>query len=188
MSIDSPPRVVTGLTGSWTIDPAHTRMGFVARHAMVSKVRGSFNQFDGTAVVGSGEPGEARIDVTIQAGTVDTRNADRDAHLRSSDFLDVDRYPTITFSSTSVTAHGQSLEVVGDLTIKGVTRAVTIPFAFLGTVVDPYGCLRAGFEGSVVINRRDFGVSWNALMEAGGVVVGDMVTLEFEVAAIRQAD
>ena len=187
MNTISVPVSLAEINGSWTLDTSHSRVGFVARHAMVTKVRGSFNEFEGTAIVGEGGIGDARIHITIQVGSVDTRNADRDAHLKSGDFLAVDEFPTITFSSTSVTAERTALEVTGDLTIKGVTRSVTIPFEFEGGSMDPYGNIRAGFEGSLTINRRDYGVTWNAPLETGGVLVSDRINLEFEVSAIREA-
>lgn len=170
------------LSGTYTIDPAHSRIGFVARHAMVTKVRGSFNEFEGTASAPSGP-----VRVTIQAASIDTRNAQRDEHLRTGDFLSVEQFPTITFVSTSVQPQGDTLEVTGDLTIKDVTKQVTIPFSFEGTATDPYGNERAGFEGKAEINRQDYGVSFSAPLETGGVLVGDKITLEFEISAIKQA-
>jgi polyisoprenoid-binding protein YceI len=174
------------LTGSYTLDPAHTRIGFVARHAMVTRVRGSFNDFEGTIVVDGDEPEKSSAAVRIVAASIDTRNEQRDAHLRSNDFLDLATYPEITFGSTSVRrTGGAEFEVTGDLTVKGVTRPVTIPLTFEGAATDPYGNLRVGFEGAVTINRKDWGVTWNAALETGGVLVSDKVTLEFEVSAIR---
>jgi polyisoprenoid-binding protein YceI len=174
------------LSGTYTLDPSHTRIGFVARHAMVTKVRGSFNDFDGSAVLDGGDPAHSSARVTIQAASIDTRNAQRDEHLRSNDFLAMEEYPEITFVSTSVRPAGdRDFELSGDLTIKGVTRAVSIPFTFEGAATDPFGNLRVGFEGSVTINRKDYGVSWNAALEAGGVLVSDKVTLEFDVSAVK---
>lgn len=184
MSTTTIPASLAELTGSWTLDPAHTRVGFVARHAMVTKVRGSFNELEGTAVVDGGID-SAQIDLTIQVGSIDTRNADRDGHLRSGDFLEVEKYPTITFHSTSVKANGDTLEVTGDLTIKETTKSVTIPFEFDGAAQDPFGNVRAGFEGSIAIQRSDYGITWNAALETGGVLVSDKITLEFEVSAVK---
>jgi polyisoprenoid-binding protein YceI len=179
---------LTELTGTYTIDPAHTRIGFVARHAMVTKVRGAFNEFTGTAVLDGANPANSRVEVTIQAASIDTRNAQRDGHLRGNDFLAMEEYPQITFVSTGVRQAGEStFEVTGDLTIKGVTNAITIPFEFEGAATDPFGNERVGFEGSVAINRKDYGVTWNAALEGGGVLVSDKVTLEFEVSAIKNA-
>lgn len=175
------------LTGTWTIDPSHTEVGFVARHAMVTKVRGSFTDVTGTANFDNGVDG-GQVDVTIKAESVDTRSADRDAHLRSEDFFEVEKYPNITFKSTDVKAVDEdTLRVTGDLTIKDVTKPVTIDFDFQGVVTDPWGNERAGLEGSVVVNRKDFGLQWNAALEAGGVLVSEKVTLQFEVSATKNA-
>jgi len=179
---------LTELTGTYTLDPAHTRIGFVARHAMVTKVRGSFDEFAGTAVLDGANPANSRVEVSIEAASIDTRNAQRDEHLRSNDFLAMQEYPKITFASTGVRQAGEStFEVTGDLTIKGVTNEITIPFEFEGAAKDPFGNQRVGFEGSVTINRRDYGVTWNAALEGGGVLVSDKVTLEFEISAIKNA-
>ena len=177
------------LTGTYSIDPSHSRIGFVARHAMVTKVRGSFNDFSGSGFFDAANPANTSMSLTIQAASVDTRNVDRDTHLRSNDFFDMNSYPEITFASTSVEAKGDDhYQVVGDLVIKGVTRPVTIDFEYTGSAVDPYGNQRIGFEGSTTVNRKDWGVNWNAALEAGGVLVSEKVTLEFEVSAIRNAD
>jgi polyisoprenoid-binding protein YceI len=187
MSTASAP-ALTELTGTWTLDPAHTRIGFVARHAMVTKVRGSFNEFEGTAVLDGANPANSHAEVTIKAASIDTRNAQRDEHLRSNDFLAMQEHPEITFTSTGARqVDDTTFELTGDLTIRGVTKPVTIPFTFEGAAKDPFGNLRAGFEGSVAINRKDWGVSWNAALEGGGVLVSDRVTLEFEVSAIKSA-
>ncbi len=176
------------LTGTYTIDPAHSRMGFVARHAMVTKVRGSFNEFEGTVGFDGDDPASTRVEVTIQAASIDSRNAQRDEHLRSNDFLAMQEYPTITFVSTGFTPTGDdTFELTGDLTVRGVTREVTIPFTYEGAATDPFGNLRVGFEGSVTINRKDYGVSWNAALETGGVLVSDKIVLEFEVSAVKNA-
>jgi polyisoprenoid-binding protein YceI len=175
------------LTGDYTIDPVHSRIGFVARHAMVTKVRGAFNEFIGTAHLDGDNPSNSSVQVTIQAASIDTRNADRDAHLRSNDFLQMDEYPKITFSSTEITRDGDTFTVTGDLTIKGVTRSITVPLSYEGTATDPFGNTRIGFEGSTTINRKDFGITWNAALETGGVLVGDKIVLEFEISAIKQA-
>jgi polyisoprenoid-binding protein YceI len=179
---------VTDLSGTYVLDPAHTRVGFVARHAMVTKVRGQFNEFEGTAVVDGTDLTRSTVQLTIQAASIDTRNEQRDGHLRSNDFLAMEEYPQITFVSTAVETTGPtSFDVTGDLTIKGVTNSVTIPFEFEGAATDPFGNQRVGFEGSVVINRKDYGVTWNAALETGGVLVSEKITLEFEVSAIKAA-
>lgn len=175
------------LNGTYTLDPSHTRVGFSTRHAMVTKVRGAFNDVSGTATTGPNLEG-ASIEVTMQAASVDTRAADRDGHLRSADFFDVENYPEITFRSTQVEAvDSDTLRVTGDLTIKDVSRPVTVDFDFHGAAQDPFGNVRIGFEGSVVVNRKDFGLTWNAALETGGVLVSEKVTLEFEVSAIKSA-
>ncbi|MGH3820603.1 MAG: YceI family protein [Pseudonocardiaceae bacterium] len=174
------------LTGTYTIDPAHTRIGFVARHAMVTKVRGAFNEFEGIAVLDGDNPANSTTKVTIKTASIDTRNAQRDEHLRGNDFLAMDSYPEITFVSTAVRQTGDtSFELTGDLTIRGVTNAVTIPVTYEGAATDPFGNLRVGFEGSVTINRKDYGVTWNAALETGGVLVSDKIVLEFEVSAVK---
>lgn len=179
----------TALTGTYAIDPTHSRIGFVARHAMVTKVRGSFNDFAGTGFFDADNPANSHLELTIQAASIDTRNADRDAHLRSNDFFAMDEHPEITFVSTDVShVTDDNYRVTGSLTIKGVTRPVTIEFVYDGAVVDPFENVRIGLEGKAVINRKDWGVNWNAALETGGVLVGEKVTLEFEVSAIRATD
>ncbi len=178
---------LTALSGTYVLDNSHTEIGWTARHAMVTKVRGSFTDFEGTAVTGANLEG-AKIDVTIQAASIDTGNADRANHLRSGDFFDVENYPTITFASTEVTGAGETLHVVGDLTIKDVTRPVEIDFDYEGGAVDPFGNERVGLSGAVQVNRKDFGLVWNAALETGGVLVSENVNLVFEVSAIKQAD
>ncbi len=173
------------LDGTFVLDASHTRIGFVTRHAMVTKVRGSFNSFEGTATTGP-DLANASISVEIDPASIDTRNADRDTHLRSADFFDAEQFPKIKFVSTEITAPDDDvLRVTGDLTIKDVTRPVTIDFEYHGSVIDPWGNTRVGLEGSVVVNRKDFGLTWNAVLEAGGVLVSEKATLEFEVAAVK---
>jgi polyisoprenoid-binding protein YceI len=179
---------LTELTGTYTLDPAHSRIGFVARHAMVTKVRGAFNEFEGTATLDGANPASSSAQVTISAASIDTRNAQRDEHLRSNDFLAMNEYPQITFSSTGARQVDDStFELTGDLTIKGVTNQITVPFSFEGVAKDPFGNLRVGFEGAVTINRKDYGITWNAALETGGVLVSDKVTLEFEISAVKNA-
>ncbi len=174
------------LTGTYAIDAAHSRIGFVARHAMVTKVRGSFNEFDGTGYFDADDPTRSHLELTIKAASIDTRNADRDAHLRGNDFFAMDRHPEITFASTRVDQVGDdTFRVTGDLTMKGVTKPVTVDFEYAGVAVDPFGNQRIGFEGRATVNRKDWGVTWNAALETGGVLVSEKVTLEFEVSAIR---
>ncbi len=177
------------LTGSYTVDPTHSRIGFVARHAMVTKVRGSFNEFAGTGYFDAENSAGSRVELTIQAASIDTRNADRDAHLRSNDFFDMENHPEIKFVSTAVEqVDAEHYRVTGDLTVKGVTKPVTVDVEYTGSAVDPFGNQRVGFEGKTTVNRKDWGVAWNAALEAGGVLVSEKLVLEFEVSAIRTPD
>ncbi|MFB9431901.1 YceI family protein [Streptoalloteichus tenebrarius] len=179
---------LTAFTGTYTIDPSHSQIGFVARHAMVTKVRGAFNDFTGTVVFDGANPEATAVTVTIQAASVDTRNAQRDEHLRGNDFFAMQEHPEITFVSTGLRITGEdTFDLVGDLTVKGVTNQVTIPFTYQGSATDPFGNQRLGFEGSVAINRKDYGVTWNAALETGGFLVSDKIVLEFEISAIRNA-
>ena len=144
------------LTGTYTVDPTHSRIGFVARHAMVTKVRGSFNEFAGTGYLDLENPSSSRVELTIQTASIDTRNADRDAYLRSNDFFDMDAYPGIRFVSTATARiDADHYRVTGDLTIKASTKPVTVDFEYTGAAVDPYGNQRVGFEGTTTINRKD---------------------------------
>lgn len=174
------------LTGEYAIDPSHSRLGFVARHAMVTKVRGGFNEFEGSLSLDGDTPSQSSAWLTIKAASIDTNNGDRDNHIRSNDFLAMDKYPEIGFKTTAIEGGPTTWQVTGDLTVRGVTRPVTFDVDFLGASPDPWGNTRVGFEGSTVINRKDWGVSWNLAIEAGGVLVSEKVTLEFEIAAVKQ--
>lgn len=179
-------QAIADLTGDYIIDPAHTRIGFVARHAMVTKVRGAFTQFEGTVHLDEHHPASSSAQVVIAAHSIDTGNPERDAHLRGNDFLAMDEFPEITFTSTTAgKSGGEDFTLTGDLMVKGVTRPVTIGFAYQGSAKDPYGNLRAGFEGTATINRRHFGVTTNFALETGGVLVGDKIALEFDISLIR---
>jgi polyisoprenoid-binding protein YceI len=178
----------TTVTGRYVIDPTHSRIGFVARHAMVTKVRGSFNEFEGSGYFDAENPSRSEAQLTIHAASIDTRNTDRDAHLRSNDFFDMENFPEIAFVSTDVEGVDGNYRVTGDLTIKGVTKPVTVDVEYNGTAIDPFGNTRVGFEGHTTINRKDWGVNWNAALEAGGVLVSEKVTLEFDISAIRASD
>ncbi|MEY4973057.1 MAG: hypothetical protein RL399_1014 [Actinomycetota bacterium] len=167
--------------GTYTIDPSHSRVGFSARHAMVTKVRGSFNEYSGSAIVADGK---ATIAIEISAASIDTRSADRDGHLQSPDFFDVANFPKITFKSTSVKDGGAGIVVDGELTIKDVTKPLSIEFEYTGTAKDPFGNDRFGFEGQAEINRKDFGLTWNAALETGGLLVSENIKLEFEISTI----
>lgn len=178
---------LASLSGNYILDPAHTQIGFVARHAMVTKVRGAFDEFEGAGHFDGADPANSSVSVTIKTASIDTRNAQRDGHLRTNDFLDAPNFPEITFVSTGVERLDDShYRLTGDLTIKDVTRPIGIDFEYQGSATDPAGNLRVGFEGSVPISRKDYGITWNAPLEGGGVLVGDKVVLEFHVSAIRQ--
>ena len=178
---------IANLKGTYVLDPSHSQLGFVARHAMVTKVRGSFNEVSGTATIDGTDPASSTLSVTVDTASVDTRNEGRDGHLKSGDFFDVESFPEITFVGSGFVVEGDVVNVTGDLAIKGKTHPVTIPFEFQGEAKDPFGNERIGFEGSVVVNRKDWDLTWNAALETGGVLVSDKVTLEFEGSAIKQA-
>jgi len=155
---------------------------------MISKVRGSFDTYEGTATINGADPASSTLEVKIATASVDTRDANRDAHLKSPDFFDTEKYPEISFTGTAFDVVDEAtVEVSGDLTIKGFTRPVTVPFEFGGAATDPFGNERIGFEGQVTINRKDWDLTWNAVLETGGVLVGEKVVLELEVSAIKAA-
>ena len=171
--------------GTWAIDPAHTRLGFVARHLMVSKVRGSFASFTGTIDVAE-DLTQSKVDVTIDTASVTTGAEDRDNHLRSDDFFDAENFPTLKFESTEIKELGDGkYEVIGDLTIKDVTKPVTLDTTYLGIISDPWGNGKALLEASTKIDREEWGLTWNAPLETGGVLVSKEVTIELEVQAAQ---
>ncbi|MFB8086002.1 YceI family protein [Streptomyces sp. NPDC055992] len=176
------------LTGDYVLDPTHTRIGFVARHAMVTKVRGAFHQFEGTAHLDGADPAKSTGQVVIKTESIDTGVEQRDQHLRTNDFLDAPSFPDITFRTTSIEAQSDTdYRVTGDLTIKDTTKPVTIDFEYTDNAVNPYGNLRVGLEGSVTISRKEFGITWNAALEGGGVLVRDKIVLEFDISAVEQS-
>jgi polyisoprenoid-binding protein YceI len=179
-------QATASLTGHYLIDEANTRIGFAARYAMVTTVRGGFTEFHGTAQLDGENPARSSISVIISTASLNTGQNQRDEHLRSPDFLDVETFPEIAFHSTGVepTSDGDYL-VHGDLTICGVTRPVSIEMAFTGSSIDHLQHELAGFEGSTIISRADFGLTWNAILETGGVLVGDEIDLHFDVALVR---
>lgn len=186
MTVTSDTAVPTTISGRYTIDPSHTNLGFVARHAMVTKVRGNFSDVEGHLRLDVEDPAASTADLTMQVMSIDTRNAQRDEHLRTNDFFDAANHPTITFVSTAVKQTGETtFDVTGDLTIKGTTKPVTVHWEFTGAATDPFGNDRVGFEGHTVINRTDFGLTWNAPLGSGGVLVSEKITLELEVSAIK---
>ncbi|MEU6822067.1 YceI family protein [Streptomyces atriruber] len=177
---------LAALTGDYTIDPSHTTIGFVARHAMVTNVKGSFLDFSGTLHLDGSEPSRstASLDVTMQS--IDTGNADRDGHLKSADFFKTEEFPDMTFRSTKTEAlGGDDYRVTGDLTILGTTRPLTIDLEFNGAAKDPFGNERVGFEGKAEILRSEWGLTWNAALETGGVLVSDKIKLNFDISAIK---
>ncbi len=179
------PQALTDITGDYTIDPQHSQMGFVARHAMVTKVRGTFTDFEGS-VNGGESLADASISISLQVSSLSTRNPDRDGHLLAGDFFDVENHPTIDFVSDSVEPlDAETLRVGGQLTIKGVSRPVSIDFEYAGAATDPFGLQRVGFEGSTTVLRSDFGMTFNAALETGGVLVSDKITLEIEISAVK---
>jgi polyisoprenoid-binding protein YceI len=185
---DAATSAVADITGDYVIDVTHTRIGFSARHAMVTTVRGQFNDFEGTAHVDTANPAASIAELRIKAASIDTGNEDRDGHLRSGDFLDVETYSDLVFKTTAVSRKdADTFTVIGDLTIKDVTRPVSIDFDVTGSARDPFGNLRVGFEGSTTINRKDWNLTWNAALETGGVLVSDKIKLEFDVSAIAVA-
>jgi polyisoprenoid-binding protein YceI len=177
----------TEYDGTWTIDPSHTRLGFIARHAMVTKVRGFFEDVAGTIVIDAANPSGSTANVAVQLASINTGAADRDAHLRSPDFFDVEVNKEMTFASTAVKQDGNEFIMVGDLTIKGVTQTVELELEPTGVVTDPFGSVRAGFEGQTEISRKDFGLTWNVALEAGGVLVSDKIKIQLDVAAVKSA-
>lgn len=179
---------LTALTGTWTIDNTHSRLGFITRHAMITKVRGNFDVFEGQAVIDGANLANSSVTVTAQTSSFNSGNEQRDGHVKSADFLDAEQFPTVTFVSTKVEQTGDdTADITGDLTIKGNTKSLTIPFEFTGVATDPFGNQRAGFEGSTTISREAFGITWNAALETGGVLVADKVDLEIEISAIKNA-
>lgn len=171
--------------GTWQIDPSHSRLGFVARHAMVSKVRGAFTDFTGTVTIDPTAPQQSTAQVTVQLASIDTGSADRDAHLRGADFFDVANNPEMTFQSTGVRQRGDEFVLSGDLTIKGVTQPLDIELEPTGVVRDPFGNTRSGFSGEATLSRKDYGLTWNVALESGGWLVSDKIKLELDVAAVK---
>ena len=186
-SFDTPTTAIDDITGDYTLDVSHSRLGFVARHAMVTKVRGQFGAFTGTAHIDEATPADSKVDISIDVASIETGSPDRDGHLKSGDFFDAETYPTITFTSTKVESDGDDWNITGDLTIKDVTKPVTIEFEQTGSARDPFGNVRVGFEGETTINRKDWGLTWNAALETGGVLVSEKIKLEFDVSAIQSA-
>ncbi|MGW0513506.1 YceI family protein [Streptomyces olivaceoviridis] len=175
------------LTGDYTIDPAHSTIGFVVRHAMVTNVKGSFQDFTGTLHLDGEDPAESTATLDVKLESVDTGNADRDGHLKSADFFKVEEFPVMAFRSTKAESlGGDDYRITGDLSLLGVTKPLTIDLEFNGAAKDPFGNERVGFEGKAEILRSEWGLTWNAALETGGVLVSDKVKLRFDISAIKQ--
>ena len=178
------------LTGDYDIDASHSRIGFAAKHAMVATVRGQFTDYRAEVHLDEENPAASSVRLEIDTASIDSRNADRDAHLRTADFFDVETYPTIVFQSTKVekTDDDDVYTLIGDLTIHGTTNPVAVEFELTGTSTDPWGGFRAGFEGKATVNRRDWGLAWNVALDKGGVLVSEKIKLEFDIAAVKRSD
>jgi polyisoprenoid-binding protein YceI len=175
-------------TSHWDFDLSHSSINFHVRHLMVSKVHGRFSAWHGTLELDDEDLTRSRVEVSIEAASIDTKDEKRDAHLRSPDFLEVEKFPAITFKSTQITREGdEEYKVVGDLTIHGVTRAVTLEVEGGGRVTDPWGGTRTGFSAKTSISRKDFGLTWNMALEAGGFLVGDKLDINLEIEAVKKS-
>ncbi|MCX6498876.1 MAG: YceI family protein [Arthrobacter sp.] len=173
-------------TGTWTLDPSHSEIGFSVRHAGISKVRGQFKEADATLDLAE-NVADSKVNATIKTASFDSGDANRDGHVRGEDFFDVEKFPEISFVSSAIVPKGDAYELVGDLTIKGVTRAVALDTELNGVAVDPFGNTRAGLTAETTISRKDFGLTWNAILDAGGVLVSDKVAINLELAFIAPA-
>jgi polyisoprenoid-binding protein YceI len=179
---------LAALTGDYAIDPAHSTLGFVARHAMVTNVKGKFIDFTGSLHLDGSDPSRSTASIDVKMDSIDTGSADRDGHLKSADFFKTDEFPAMTFRSTSAEAlGGDDYRITGDLSILGVTKPLTIDLEFNGAAKDPFGNERVGFEGKAEILRSEWGLTWNAALETGGVLVSDKIKLNFDVSAIKNA-
>jgi polyisoprenoid-binding protein YceI len=179
---------VEALSGDYQVDPTHSRLGFAAKHAMVATVRGAFKVYSGEVHLDEEHPENSWAKVEIDAASIDTGNSDRDAHLRTPDFFDLENHPKITFTSTKVDKTDEDVYILlGDLTINGKTKPVSVEWELTGTSTDPWGGFRVGFEGKATVNRRDWGLAWNVALDKGGVLVSEKVKLEFDIAAVKRA-
>ena len=182
-------QVPESITGHYDIDASHSRLGFAAKHAMVATVRGGFKVYSGEVFLDEENPANSWAKVEIDAASVDTGNADRDAHLKTPDFFDLQSHPKITFVSTKVEKVDDDVyTLIGDLTINGKTNPVSVDWELTGTSTDPWGGFRVGFEGKATVNRRDWGLAWNVALDKGGVLVSEKVKLEFDIAAVKRSD
>ncbi|MGW0599719.1 YceI family protein [Streptomyces sp. NPDC002776] len=190
-TVETPAAVtpeLAALTGDYSIDAAHSTLGFVARHAMVTNVKGTFLDFTGSLHLDGSDPARSTASLDVKMDSIDTGSADRDGHLKSADFFRTDEFPAMTFRSTKAEAlGGDDYRITGDLTILGTTRPLTIALEFNGAAKDPFGNERVGFEGKAEILRSEYGLTWNAALETGGVLVSDKIKLNFDISAIRNA-
>lgn len=179
---------LAALAGEYTIDPSHTTIGFTARHAMVTNVKGRFLDFTGTLRLDGSDPARSTASIDVVMDSIDTGSADRDGHLKSADFFKTEEFPSMTFRSTSVEAlGGDDYRITGDLSILGTTKPLTIDLEFNGAAKDPFGNERVGFEGKAELLRSEWGLTWNAALETGGVLVSDKIKLNFDISAVKQA-
>jgi polyisoprenoid-binding protein YceI len=186
MSVTTAATIPGYIAGTWTIDPIHSEVGFSVRHMMVSKVRGKFSEFSGHIVTGE-SPLDSSVSVTIDLNSIDTGSQDRDNHIRSADFFDVDTHTTMTYRSTGLRRAGDSYVLDGELTLRDVTKPISLDLELGGFGPDPYGGTRAGFTATGDLKRSDFGVDFNAVLETGGVVVADKVAIHLEIEAVLDA-
>lgn len=177
----------TGAKTQWKLDPTHTAVEFSAKHLMITTVKGRITDVDGIITIDERNPGNSSVSATLKATSLDTRTEQRDQHLRSGDFLDVEKYPEIKFRSTRIEGDKDSFKLTGDLTIRDVTRPITLDVKFEGQTKDPWGGERVGFSGSGKIDRRDFGLTWNQVLEAGGLTVGNDIKISIEAEAVKIA-
>jgi polyisoprenoid-binding protein YceI len=185
-NFDAPTELFDDITGDYSLDPTHTRLGFAVRHAMVTTVRGQFKEFTGSAHIDTTAPSDSTVRLSIAAGSIETGVSDRDAHLKGADFFDVETHPEISFASTAVAHDGaHTWTITGNLTIKGVAKPLTLTFEETGSAQDVYGNQRVGFEGAGVLQRSDWGLTYNAALETGGVLVSDKIKLDFDISAIK---
>jgi polyisoprenoid-binding protein YceI len=174
---------------SWQLDKAHSSINFSVRHMMISTARGRFEEFDGTFEVNEADPSQSKIEVEIQTASINTKDAQRDGHLKSPDFFEVEKYPAITFKSKRVQkVNNQHVRLVGDLTIKDVTKEVALDVEYAGQAKSPWGTISAGFTAQTKINRKDWGLTWNVALETGGMLVGDEVTISIELELVKQPE
>ncbi|MEJ7561243.1 MAG: YceI family protein [Ilumatobacteraceae bacterium] len=169
----------TDLVGAWTVDPAHSRLGFSVRHMMVSKVRGQFSEYDANVTIAD-DPSQSRVDATVQIASIDTHDANRDGHLRSGEFFDAETHPTMTFTTTGLTGSGSDYQLAGELTIRGVTKPVVFDLEYQGVGKNPWGATVAGLTATTKISREEFGLTWNQALETGGVLIGDKIDIELD--------